>query len=125
MRVSVSRAYFAGGRGETPLAIETIEEIATLEPMKPAHSRIAAALPYTLAGAALVVGVRRGGALLGLLILPLYVPVLIFGTAAVNGLTDGTGGVAQVYWLAAISVLAATLTPFAVWSALKISLENG
>ena len=76
-------------------------------------------------GAALVVGVRRGGALLGLLVLPMFVPVLIFGTAAVNGLTAGTGGMAQVYWLAAMSVLAATLAPFAVWAALKISLENG
>ncbi len=62
----MSRAYFAGGRGETPLAIETIEEIATLEPMKPAHSRIAAALPYTLAGAALVVGVAVFGSYMGM-----------------------------------------------------------
>ncbi len=76
-------------------------------------------------GAALVVGVRRGGALLGLLVLPLYIPVLIFGTAAVNGLAAGTGGVAQIYWLAAMSVLAVTLAPFAVHAALKISLENG
>jgi heme exporter protein B len=76
-------------------------------------------------GAALLVGVRRGGALLGLLTLPFYIPVLIFGTAAVNGLADGGGGLAQIYWLAAMSVLAATLAPFAVWAALKISVENG
>ena len=75
-------------------------------------------------GAALIVGVSRGGALLGLLVLPLYVPVLIFGTAAVNGLTDGLGGMAQIYWLAAMSVLAVTLSPFAVLAALRISLEN-
>ncbi len=76
-------------------------------------------------GAALLVGVRRGGALLGLLTLPFYIPVLIFGTAAVNGLADGGGGMAQIYWLAAMSVLAVTLAPFAVWAALKISVENG
>ncbi|MEM7425139.1 MAG: cell wall hydrolase [Pseudomonadota bacterium] len=45
--------------------METIEEIATLEPMKPAHSRIAGALPYVLAGAALVVGVAVFGSYMG------------------------------------------------------------
>ena len=61
----MSRVLFAGGRGESPLALETIEEIATLEPMKPAHSRIAGALPFALAGAALVVGVAVFGSYMG------------------------------------------------------------
>ena len=61
----MSGVVFAGGRGESPLALEAIEEIATLEPMKPAHSRIADALPYALAGAALVVGVAVFGSYMG------------------------------------------------------------
>ena len=74
-------------------------------------------------GAALVVGVRQGGALLGLLLLPLYIPVLIFGTAAVNGLADGAG-LAQAYWLGAMSVISMTLAPFAVHAGLKASLDS-
>ncbi len=61
----MSRAFFAGGRGETPLTIETIEEIATLETLTPARSRVAAGLPYAMAGAALVVSVAVFGSYLG------------------------------------------------------------
>ena len=61
----MSRVFFAGGRGESPLALEAIEEIATLEPLTPTRSRIAGALPYAMAGAALVVGVAVFGSYLG------------------------------------------------------------
>ncbi|HEY5681617.1 MAG TPA: heme exporter protein CcmB [Pseudomonadales bacterium] len=75
-------------------------------------------------GAALTVGLRRGGVLLGLLILPLYVPVLIFGAGAVSADMAGTGAAGQLYWLAAITMLALTTAPFGVQAALKISVEQ-
>ncbi|MEZ5557230.1 MAG: heme exporter protein CcmB [Pseudomonadales bacterium] len=75
-------------------------------------------------GAALTVGLRRGGVLLALLVLPLYVPTLIFGAGAILQASLGLGASAQIYWLMAISMLAVTLGPFAVLAALKISLEQ-
>ena len=61
----MSKGLFAGGKGESPLAIEAIEEIATLETLTPARSRIAGALPFAMAGAALVVGVAVFGSYMG------------------------------------------------------------
>ena len=61
----MSRGWFAGGRGESPLTLETIEEIATLETLTPGRSRLADGLPYVMAGAALVVGVAVIGSYLG------------------------------------------------------------
>ena len=75
-------------------------------------------------GAALTVGLRRGGVLLGLLVLPLYVPILIFGAGAVLERMNGIETLAQIYWLGAISMICLTLAPFAVQAALKISLEQ-
>jgi len=75
-------------------------------------------------GAALTVGVRRGGVLLAMLILPLYVPVLIFGAGAVTQHMAGAVVDAQILWLLAISMLALTVAPFAVQAALRISLEQ-
>jgi len=75
-------------------------------------------------GAALTVGLRRGGVLLALLILPLYVPVLIFGAGAVTEHMVGVGIDAQIYWLLAITMLAVTVAPFAVQAALRISVEQ-
>jgi heme exporter protein B len=75
-------------------------------------------------GAALTVGLRRGGVLLALLILPLYVPTLIFGAGAISLAMTGADVTAQVYLLAAISVLSMTVAPFAVQAALNISLEQ-
>jgi heme exporter protein B len=75
-------------------------------------------------GAALTVGLRRGGLLLALMILPLYVPVLILGAGAVSAITDGLDPTAQIKWLAAILGLAATLAPFAAASGLRIGLEQ-
>jgi len=74
-------------------------------------------------GAALTVGLRRGGILLALLILPLYVPVLIFGAGAVDLTANGLDASGQLYLLAALLVLAATLAPFAIAGALKVALE--
>lgn len=75
-------------------------------------------------GAALTVGLRRGGVLLALLVLPLYVPILIFGAGAVIEQMAGIDGLAQIYWLGVISMVAFTLAPFAVEAALKITLEQ-
>ncbi len=75
-------------------------------------------------GAALTVGVRGGGVLLALLILPLYVPTLIFGAGAITLAMTGVNVSAQIYLLAAISMLSVTVAPFAAQAALKISLEQ-
>ncbi len=74
-------------------------------------------------GAALTVGLKRGGLLLTLIILPLYVPVLILGAGAVAAVIDGIDPAAQIAWLAAILALASTLTPFAAALALKVGVE--
>jgi len=74
-------------------------------------------------GAALTVGLRRGGVLLSLLILPLYVPVLIFGAGAVDLTANGLNASGQLYLLAALLVLAVTLAPFAIAGALRVALE--
>ena len=72
-------------------------------------------------GAALTVSIRRGGILLALLVLPLYVPVLVFGAGGVGRALDGmaTGSVLAV--LAAMTMLAVSLGPFAVALGLRIS----
>jgi heme exporter protein B len=75
-------------------------------------------------GAALTVGLRGGGVLLALLILPLYVPILIFGAGAVTLSISGVDVSAQLYLLTAISMLSVTIVPFAVQAALRISLEQ-
>ncbi|MFK8068191.1 MAG: heme exporter protein CcmB [Gammaproteobacteria bacterium] len=74
-------------------------------------------------GVALTIGLRRGGMLLTLLILPLYVPVLIFGANAVQASAMGLDVSGQIYLMAAMLVFAITLAPFAIGAALKISMS--
>jgi heme exporter protein B len=74
-------------------------------------------------GVALTVGLRRGGVILSLLVLPLYVPVLIFGAAAVDAAASGMPVTGQMYIMAAFLVLAVTLAPLAAAAALRISLS--
>ncbi|MGD9538297.1 MAG: heme exporter protein CcmB [Alphaproteobacteria bacterium] len=74
-------------------------------------------------GAALTVGLRRGGVLLSLLVLPLYVPVLIFGVGAVEGAVYGFGERAHLLILAGGLVGALVLAPFAAAAALRLALE--
>jgi heme exporter protein B len=74
-------------------------------------------------GVALTVGLRRGGVLLSLLVLPLYIPVLIFAAGAVNEAARGFAVAGQLYFLGALLVLALTLAPFAAAAALRISLS--
>ena len=72
-------------------------------------------------GVALTVGLRRGGVLLTLLVLPLYVPVLIFGTAAVVAAAAGLSVSGQLALLGAALAMALTLAPVATAAGLRIS----
>jgi len=74
-------------------------------------------------GAALTVGLNRGSALLSLLVLPLAMPVLIFGARTVALAAAGDAVSAGVYFLAAYCMLAISFAPFAAAAALKISNE--
>lgn len=74
-------------------------------------------------GVALTVGLRRGGALLSLLILPLYIPLLIFASNAVGGAAAGLGVSGQLYFIGALLVLSLTLAPLATAAALRISVN--
>jgi heme exporter protein B len=74
-------------------------------------------------GAALTLGLRGGGVLISLLVLPLYVPVLILGAGAVEATAAGLGGAAHLMLLVALALFAVVLTPWAVSAALRISVE--
>lgn len=74
-------------------------------------------------GAALTLGVRGAGVLLSLLILPLYIPVLIFGAGAVEADAAGLGAGGHLSLLAALLVLSLFFAPLATTAALRISLE--
>lgn len=74
-------------------------------------------------GAALTLGVRGGGALLALLILPLYVPALIFASGAVEAQIAGVQAAGYLSLLAAMLALAVFFAPWATTAALKIALE--
>jgi heme exporter protein B len=74
-------------------------------------------------GAALTLGVRGAGVLLSLLILPLYIPVLIFGAGAVEADGAGLGASGHMYLLAALLALSVFFAPLATTAALRISLE--
>jgi len=74
-------------------------------------------------GVALTVGLRRGGMFLSLLVLPLFVPVLIFATAGVVASVDGLPVGSHLYLLGALLALALSLAPFGIASALRISLS--
>jgi heme exporter protein B len=74
-------------------------------------------------GAALTLGVRGGSILLALLVLPLYIPVLIFGAGAVEQAMVAIDYSANLSLLGAILLLGGLVTPFAVAAAVKISLD--
>lgn len=73
--------------------------------------------------AGLTLGVRRGGALLSLLVLPLVMPVLVFGARATMMAIAGDNASGALYFLASFGVLALTLDPLAAAAAVRISLE--
>jgi len=74
-------------------------------------------------GVALTLGLRAGGPLLALLVLPMYVPVLIFATGAVERAASGASPAAPLYLLAALLVIAVVLAPLAIAAALRIALS--
>ena len=74
-------------------------------------------------GAALTVGLKRGGLLLSLLVLPLYVPTLIFGADAVRRAAEGQGTATPLMLLALITLGSGALLPFASAAALRINLR--
>lgn len=74
-------------------------------------------------GAALTLGVRGGGVLVGVLVLPLYVPVLVFGAGAVGAEAAGVGVAAHLLLLGGALAGSAALAPWATAAALRIALE--
>ena len=74
-------------------------------------------------GAALTVGLKRGGMLISLLILPLYMPVLIFGSAAVKAAVSGVPAGPYLAILGAMLCLAIALAPLAIAAGLRISVD--
>lgn len=75
-------------------------------------------------GSALTLGLRRGGVLLPLLILPLYVPVLIFGVSAIDAAVTGAGSFrASLSILGALTLASAVLSPLATAAALRLNLQ--
>ena len=74
-------------------------------------------------GAALTLGLRGGGMLLALLVLPLFVPVLIFGAGAVDAHLSGSGAAARLLLLGGGLLGALALAPIACAAALRIAIE--
>jgi len=75
-------------------------------------------------GAALTVGLARGGVLLSLLVLPLYIPVLIFGAGAVQAAIAGDPVTAHLAILGALLAVALMLAPWAIAASLRISING-
>ena len=74
-------------------------------------------------GVSLSVGLRRGGMFLAMLVLPLFVPVLIFATAGISASAEGFAVGSHLYLLGAMLALAATTAPFAIAAGLRISIS--
>ena len=74
-------------------------------------------------GVALTAGLRGGGVLLGLLVLPLYIPVLIFASAAVSTAIEGLSSIGHLAMLGSGLILALMLAPLAISASLKISMN--
>jgi heme exporter protein B len=74
-------------------------------------------------GAALTLGLRGGGVLVTLLVLPLYVPILIFGAGAVETSAGGLSPQSHLMLLGGLSLAASALAPWAIGAALRVSLE--
>ncbi|SIS88781.1 heme exporter protein CcmB [Paracoccus saliphilus] len=74
-------------------------------------------------GAAITVGLRRGGLLLSLLVLPLYIPTLIFGTEIIRRGAEGGDPTTPILFLAGITAGVMALVPFAAAAALRVNLR--
>lgn len=74
-------------------------------------------------GAALTLGTRGGGVLISLLVLPLYIPILIFGAGAVVAENSGLGSASHLLLLCGIFCAACALAPWAIAASLRIAME--
>ena len=74
-------------------------------------------------GAALTVTLRKGGVLIAIIILPLYIPILIFGAGMLTQSYQGLETASQIYSLAAILVLSLTLAPLAIAGSLRATIQ--
>ena len=74
-------------------------------------------------GAALTLGLRGGGVLVALLVLPLYIPVLVFGAGAVNAVSIGMNATGGLSLLGAVLALALIFAPLTASYALKVAVE--
>ena len=74
-------------------------------------------------GAALTLGLRSAGTLTSLLVMPLYIPTLVFGAGALHAILSGTSPDANMRLLGALLILAVIFAPWAAAAALRISLE--
>jgi heme exporter protein B len=74
-------------------------------------------------GAGLTVGLKRGNVLLSLIVLPLAMPLLIFGAGATDRAIAGTSAAGALYFLGSLCVFTCTLAPFAATAALRITLD--
>ena len=72
-------------------------------------------------GAGLTVGLKKGGILISVLILPLYIPVLILGTSAVETTLNGFSNAGQLLWMSALLALGIGLSPLATAASLRVS----
>ena len=73
-------------------------------------------------GAALTVSLKKGGVVISLLVLPLFMPILIFGSSAVVAASQGLPATGQLAWLSVLLALSVILTPFATAMAIRISV---
>ncbi len=73
-------------------------------------------------GAGLTVGLRYGSVLVAVLVMPLYVPVLIFGSSVVAGAANGQPVAGQLWLLAAMAMLSVTLAPWAIAASLRVAV---
>jgi heme exporter protein B len=74
-------------------------------------------------GGAVTAGLKRGGLLITLLILPLYIPVMIFGISATSGSLQPSGGASALLILAAVTLISAVISPWASAAALRVYLR--
>ena len=74
-------------------------------------------------GAGLTVGLKRGGLLVSLLVLPMYMPTLIFGAEVVRRGSEGQGVATPLAFLAAITLAAAACLPYATAAAIRVNLR--
>lgn len=82
-------------------------------------------LLLAMLGSAITLSVSRGGLLLILIILPFYIPTLIFALSAVSAYADGFANVGQLAILGAILMVMITVVPFAIVASIKVSLAEG